>query len=122
MDSDIYTEPLPKRDKEGYLHFPDYPDFCPNLTPKEVLHRGSFGGTYFRDINSSVLGKRLRGRDAIAELPKEWFEGLNLKYLACSQVYDPSVNKYSAAPERHCSAPGAPAARRGSCQFGRGGR
>lgn len=94
MDSDVYTEPLPKRDKEGYLHFPDYPDFCPNLTPKEVLHRGSFGGTYFRDINSSVLGKRLRGRDAIAELPKEWFEGLNLKYLACSQVYDPSVNKY----------------------------
>jgi len=89
-----YSEPLPKRGKEGYLHFPDYPDFRPNLTPKEVLHRGSFGGTYFRDITSSVLGQRLKGRDAIAELPKDWFEGLNLKYHVCSQVYNPTINKY----------------------------
>ena len=26
------------------------------MTPKEVLQAGSFGGTYFRDIYSSVLG------------------------------------------------------------------
>lgn len=93
-DSTKYTEPIPKRDKEGYLRFPDYPDFRPNLTPKEVLHRGSFGGTYFRDIHSSVLAKKLRGRDQVAELPKEWFQGLNLKKQVCSRVYDPTVNKY----------------------------
>ena len=29
--------------------FKDYPEFRPNLTPKQVLSMGSFGGTYFRD-------------------------------------------------------------------------
>ena len=37
--------------------FKDYPDFKPNLTPKEVFKMGSFGGTYFRPIKSSVTGK-----------------------------------------------------------------
>jgi hypothetical protein len=34
----------------GQLQFEGFPDFLPNLTPKEVLHAGSFGGTYFRNI------------------------------------------------------------------------
>ena len=31
--------------------------FGPNKTPVEVIRQGAFGGTYFRDIYSSVTGK-----------------------------------------------------------------
>jgi hypothetical protein len=31
------TEPIPKRNKNGVLIFPDFKDFTPNLTPKEIL-------------------------------------------------------------------------------------
>ena len=33
-------------------------DFRPNLSPKEVLQQGSFGGTYFRPIYSSVTKQK----------------------------------------------------------------
>ena len=46
-----------KRDKHGKLLFNDYQEFKPNLSPKEILQAGSFGGTYFRPISSSVTGK-----------------------------------------------------------------
>ena len=35
----------------------DYPEFQPNLTPREIFTRGSFGGGYWRPINSGVLKK-----------------------------------------------------------------
>ena len=55
-ERDGYTEPLPKRDADGVLLFSDAKEFRPNMTPKEVLHAGSFGGTYFRPIKSSITG------------------------------------------------------------------
>eukprot|EP00435_Cladocopium_sp_Y103_P069868 s198_g34.t1 len=79
--------------------------FRPSLTPKEVLHAGAFGGTYFRDIYSSVTGKnykdawkdffrccQLEGLD----LPKSWLRGLDVKRQLARdwEDYDASVNKY----------------------------
>ena len=59
--------------------FKDYPDFKPNLTPKQVLRMGSFGGTYFRNIQSGVTGKKHSGKVAIKEYPKDWFKGINIE-------------------------------------------
>ena len=36
--------------------FKDRPEFTPNLTPKEMFKAGSFGGTYWRPIQSGVRG------------------------------------------------------------------
>ena len=44
---------------DGTLIFKDYPDFRPNLTPREIFKLGSFGGTYWRPIYSSVVDKNL---------------------------------------------------------------
>ena len=35
-------------------------DFGANKTPVEMIKKGAFGGTYFRDIYSSVNGKWLK--------------------------------------------------------------
>ncbi|CAL1164123.1 unnamed protein product, partial [Cladocopium goreaui] len=68
--------------------------FRPSLTPKEVLHAGAFGGTYFRDIYSSVTGKNYK--DAWKDLPKSWLRGLDVKRQLARdwEDYDASVNKY----------------------------
>lgn len=42
------------------ISFADYPDFTPNLSPREIFLRGSFGGTYWRPIYSSVTGKQYK--------------------------------------------------------------
>ena len=43
-------------------------DFGENKTPVEVIKEGAFGGTYFRDIYSSVTGKwyRSHGKNSIS--------------------------------------------------------
>ena len=58
--------------------FKDHPDFKPNLTPKQVLKLGSFGGTYFRDIHSDITGKSYKGKTVIKKYPQDWFKGLNI--------------------------------------------
>jgi hypothetical protein len=41
--------------------FKDYPEFKPNLTPSQIFKLGSFGGSYWRPIHSSVLHKDISG-------------------------------------------------------------
>ncbi|KAI9003389.1 hypothetical protein DFJ74DRAFT_593267, partial [Hyaloraphidium curvatum] len=82
----------PTRNADGELVFADHPEFRPNLTPKEVLQMGSFGGTYFRPIKSGVTGQSYR--DTWKELPADWLEGLNVAKQVASPDYLADVNKY----------------------------
>lgn len=52
----------PKRTKTGIIIFPDHKDFKPNLTPKEIFELGSFGGTYWRPIYSSITKRKYSGK------------------------------------------------------------
>jgi len=92
---DGFTEKLPKRNTDGVtLIFPDQEEFRPNMTPKEVLQAGSFGGTYFRPIKSSVTN--LKYNKMWNELPQNWLEGISVKRLVSSTHYDEKVNTYKA--------------------------
>ena len=65
------------RDKRtGALLFKDHPSFAPNLTPKQVIQAGSWGGVYFNPRGGKA---GIKGRDVAvthAEFPKDWFAGL----------------------------------------------
>lgn len=53
-----------------------HPDFRPDLTPKEMLELGVFGGKYMTDC-----------RD---EFPADWFDNARL----CPERHDPEVNYF----------------------------
>lgn len=59
------TEPMGKNFQPG---------FSPDLTPREMLELGVFGGKYMTDCT--------------AEFPSEWFENAKL----CSERHDPDLN------------------------------
>lgn len=81
------------RNKKGELMFTDYPEFKPNLSPKEIFLRGSFGGTYWRNIHSTVVNKDLS--NVHKKYPKEWWEGIPTDHMTRSwNNYDKSINKY----------------------------
>lgn len=81
-----------KRLKNGTIVFSDFPDFRPNLTPKEVFQLGSFGGTYFRPIYSHVTKKKYKNE--YKEYPKSWFSGLDIEKHVASEKCDKDLNKY----------------------------
>lgn len=82
---------MPRRDSKGRIHFADFPEFTPDLTPREMFLAGIFGGTYFRPIYSSVLKKNLSG--SVKEFPASWFRGISSDMIHSSEI-DLSRNKY----------------------------
>ena len=64
-------------------------DFGPNISPVEVIKKGTFGGIYFRNIYSSVNDRWYKNSwKEFKEL-----EGIDKKYYS-SDFYDTAVNKY----------------------------
>ena len=71
-----------------------YPDFKPNLTPKQIFQLGSFGGTYWRPIHSKVTGQDYSNIHT-KKYPKDWWTGLNNNQLTNSwDKYDKGINNY----------------------------
>lgn len=76
------------------IYFSDYPDFRPNLTPRAIFKLGSFGGTYWRQISSSVTGKAYSNMHKI--YPDLWWKGISEKKLITNwNKYDKGINKYN---------------------------
>lgn len=67
-------------------------DFTPNLSPREIFQLGSFGGTYWRPIYSSVVKKHLK--NVHKQYPKSWWKDIPENYLSRPD-YDKSINKYN---------------------------
>ena len=74
------------------VKFKDRPDFKPDLTPKQIFEKGAFGGTYYRDIYSSITKKSYK--NAWKEFPKEWFKNIDINTYVASDVCDKNINKY----------------------------
>ena len=81
----------PVRSKNKKIKFSDFPDFTPNLTPKEMFELGSFGGTYWRPIYSSITDKKYK--NVHKKYPKDWWKNIPEDHLS-SSVCDISKNKY----------------------------
>lgn len=75
------------------IRFPDYPEFRPNLSPRDIFKRGSFGGTYWRPIFSTVTHKTYKNRHL--KYPAEWWKGIPAHHLTTEwESYDKSINRY----------------------------
>ena len=63
--------------------------FQPNISPRDVIKKGAFGGTCFRDIYSNITGKLYKNTW------KEFEELKNIdKKYYCSDFYDVNLNYY----------------------------
>jgi len=81
----------PKRSANRTIMFSDYPEFKPNLTPREMFKLGSFGGTYWRPIYSSINKRYYKNQHK--EFPKSWWVGIPESNLSSSQR-NKKRNKY----------------------------
>ena len=79
--------------KNGYYYFEDFPEFKPNLSPREMFKMGSFGGTYWRPIYSNIVKKNLK--NIHKQYPKSWWKDIPNNWMTRSHdEYDKNINKY----------------------------
>lgn len=84
---------MPKKNKKGEIIFKSNPEFTPNLTPREMFLLGSFGGTYWRPIYSSITDKNYKNKHKL--YPKSWWKNIPDKYLTTPyDKYDKTINNY----------------------------
>lgn len=84
---------MPKRNSNGEFMFPDYPDFRPNLSPREIFKLKSFGRTYWRPIYSKVTKTHYKNRHK--RYPASWWKGIPDDWLTCNwEDYDKDFNNY----------------------------
>jgi len=83
---------MPRRKTGGKIHFPDHPEFRPNLTPQEIFQAGAFGGTYWRPIKSTITKKSYKNPHL--EYPKSWWRGLDPETQLTGKICRPKLNKY----------------------------
>ena len=69
-------------------------EFNPTISPIDVIKKGTFGGTFFRDIYSGVTGKFYE--NSWKELKE--LENIDGRYYS-NDFYDVSVNKYGVEVE-----------------------
>ena len=72
------------------IHFTDHPEFKPNLTPQQIFSSGSFGGTYWAPIYSTVSGQNLHNQHIEFE---DWWDGIPESYLT-GLDYQRKINRY----------------------------
>jgi len=74
------------------IHFEDFPEFTPNVTPYEMFSMGVFGGTYWRPITSGVIDPPNNElKDQHLEFPD--ISTLDSKYLTSCKC-DKTINFY----------------------------
>tara|TARA_B100000902_G_C27184178_1_gene850476 strand:- start:32 stop:670 length:639 start_codon:yes stop_codon:yes gene_type:complete len=82
----------PKR-VNGEIFFSDHPDFRPNLSPRQIFKLGSFGGTYWRPIESKFYNNTLKNK--YKKYPASWWKGIPEEHLTKPfEKYDVKINKY----------------------------
>lgn len=84
---------MPTRKKDMTFYFDDYPEFTPNLSPEEIFRLGSFGGTYWRPIYSSVTKKNYK--NIYLKYPKQWWKNIPKNHLTTIWTeYNKQINNY----------------------------
>ena len=87
------TSKYPRKNRYGEICFKEYPDFRPNLTPKEMFEEGSFGGTYWRPIKSDITKKNYTNQHK--KYDKSWWKNVPDDHLTRDwKDYDKSINTY----------------------------
>ena len=85
---------MPNRNSYGEIIFNDYEEFRPNLSPKEIFKMGSFGGTYWRPIYSSVTKRNYK--NIHKKYPESWWKSIPETWLMSDwENYDKTINKYN---------------------------